>query len=118
MKHISQDNLNKITELRHLLHRYPDLSLNESGTIDILKGFLKENTGLEIVDKDGWFYTVKRSSGGPETALPIAFRAEMDALPMDEGIEIPHGSVHEGVSHKCGHDGHMAALCGLALELD
>lgn len=118
MKHISQDNLNKITELRHLLHRYPDLSLNESGTIDILKGFLKENTGLEIVDKDGWFYTVKRSSGGPETALPIAFRAEMDALPMDEGIEIPYGSVHKGVSHKCGHDGHMAALCGLALELD
>ena len=58
MKHISQDNLNKITELRHLLHRYPDLSLNESGTIDILKGFLKENTGLEIVDKKGWFYLV------------------------------------------------------------
>ena len=118
MKHISQDNLEKITGLRHILHRYPDLSLQESGTIRILKDFLQENTALDIFDRDGWLYAVKCSSADPAAALPIAFRADMDALPMDESITLSYGSVHKGISHKCGHDGHMAALCGLALELD
>ncbi len=118
MKHISQVNLDKITALRHLLHRYPDLSLQESGTIRLLKDFLQENTALEIFDGDGWFYAVKRSSSDPAATSPIAFRADMDALPMDESIALPYGSVRNGISHKCGHDGHMAALCGLALELD
>ena len=117
MKHISQDSLDKIMTLRHRLHSHPDLSLQEAGTIRILKDFLRDNTSLEIVDGDGWFYAVKPSCADP-TAPPAAFRADMDALPMEEGIDLPYGSVRPGVSHKCGHDGHMAALCGLALELD
>ena len=111
MKHISRDNLEKIIELRHLLHSRPDLSLQETGTIGILKDFLRQNTGLEIVDRDGWFYAVKDPLAEP-VALPVAFRADIDALPMEEGIALPYGSVREGISHKCGHDGHMAALCG------
>ncbi len=118
MAHIGQENLDKIIELRHFLHSRPDLSLQESGTIRALKSFLQENTTLEIVDRDGWFYAVKKSSVEPAAISPIAFRADMDALPMDECISLSYGSVHSGVSHKCGHDGHMAALCGLALELD
>ena len=117
MKQTSQDNLKKITELRHLLHSRPDRSGQESGTIGILKSFLRENTALGIVDREGWFYAVKHPSA-ESAASPIAFRADMDALPMDEGISLPYGSVRKGLSHKCGHDGHMAALCGLALELD
>ena len=118
MKHISQVNLDKITELRHLLHRCPDLSLRESGTISILESFLRENTSLELFDRDGWFYAVKRSSAEPVLKSPIAFRADMDALPADESLTVSYASVRKGISHKCGHDGHMAALCGLALELD
>ena len=118
MKHISEVNLDKITELRQLLHRCPDLSLQESGTIRILESFLQENTSLELFDRDGWFYTVKRSSSDPAAKSPIAFRADMDALPIDESLTLPYASVRKGISHKCGHDGHMAALCGLALELD
>ena len=107
MKHISQDNLGKITALRQLLHSCPDLSLQEAGTIEILKIFLRENTTLEICDRDGWFYAVKYASVEP-AASPIAFRADMDALPMDESIALPYGSVHKGMSHKCGHDGHKS----------
>ncbi len=118
MRHISQDNLEKITELRHLLHSRPELSLHESGTMGILMAFLRENTSLEIVGRDGWFYALRRGSAEAEAAPPIAFRADMDALPMDECIDLPYGSSRPGISHKCGHDGHMAALCGLALELD
>lgn len=54
MRHISQDHLNKITELRHLLHSRPDLSLREAGTIGILEDFLRENTTLEIAGRDGF----------------------------------------------------------------
>ena len=119
---ISQENLDRIIELRHLLHNCPDLSLNESETIEILKKFLRDNTSLVIVDMDGWFYAVKRSHTKSDAAVqdagPIAFRAELDALPMDESIPLPYASGNAGVSHKCGHDGHMAALCGLALELE
>ena len=117
MRRISRENLEKTTDLRHRLHQCPDLSLREAGTMEILQGFLRANTCLELVDRGGWFYGVKRPSAEP-AAAPIAFRADMDALPMEEGISLPHGSIHGGVSHKCGHDGHMAALCGLALELE
>ncbi|MBR6089530.1 MAG: amidohydrolase [Anaerolineaceae bacterium] len=109
------ENLEKIIELRHRLHRHPELSGNETETIRILSTFLRENTSLEVISRNGWFYAVKNGNSGTS---PIAFRADMDALPMNEGIDIPYASINPGTAHKCGHDGHSAALCGLALELD
>ena len=116
MRAIHPNDMDKITALRHELHRRPDLPLRESGTIRIVRDFLRENTSFEICDRDGWFYAVKPAPD--PAAAPVAFRAELDALPMDESVSLPYGSVREGISHKCGHDGHMAALCGLALALD
>ena len=109
------ENLQKAIELRHLLHQNPERSLAEANTICILKNFLQSNTSLEIVSRDGWFYAYKP---GACARSPIAFRTEMDALPMEESISLPYASRNPGTAHKCGHDGHMAALCGLALELD
>ena len=71
----------KITELRHILHSRPELSLQECDTIRILQEFLRSNTSLEIWDRDGWFYAVKR---GRKQENAIAFRADMDALPMED----------------------------------
>lgn len=48
----------------------------------------------------------------------IVFRADYDALPMDEVIDLPWGSKFPGKAHKCGHDGHSATLAGFALEVD
>ena len=122
--------LEKIIHLRHTLHQHPDLSMRESGTIRFLQNFLRENTSLEIHEREGWFYALKKSSspdkfragnkesGKPATTGSIAFRADLDALPIPESISLPYGSENAGVSHKCGHDGHCAVLCGLALELD
>ncbi len=113
---MNEKDLRMVTSLRHDLHRLPELSGRETGTAERLKSFLRASTSLSIVDRDGWFYAAKEvaSPAGP----PIAFRADMDALPMEEGIDLPYGSVCAGVAHKCGHDGHCAALCGLALALD
>lgn len=109
-------NLEKIITLRHELHQYPELSLQEAKTSERIRGFLSKNTSLEVVDRDGWFYAVKK--GTDPSAERIAFRADLDALPINEQIDLPYASENTGISHKCGHDGHCAALCGLALELD
>ena len=114
--------LSAITQLRHTLHRHPELSMQETETMKILQVFLRENTSLEIHAGEGWFYALKKASpsfrSGGSNAGPMAFRADMDALPIAESISLPYGSENEGISHKCGHDGHCAVLCGLALELD
>jgi amidohydrolase len=111
---MSPEYLQIITELRHCLHRHPELSGRESETIRILEDFLSRNTAFEVEDRNGWFYAILRGKPGADA---VGFRADLDALPIEETIPIPYGSEVPGVSHKCGHDGHCAALCGLALEL-
>lgn len=108
------ENLRKIVELRHELHAHPELSMHESWTKRRLMDFIAENTTLSVVDCGAWFYAARYREG----SRAVAFRADMDALPIPESIKLPWGSKIPGVSHKCGHDGHSAALCGAALELE
>lgn len=104
-----------ICELRHQLHKHPELSLEETWTQQHLMTFLKEHTKLEVVPRGRWFYAHYRSG----STLPgVAFRAELDALPVQDDILTDYVSEIAGHGHKCGHDGHMASLCGLALELE
>jgi len=66
--------------------------------------FPKEYTTLQLERKDGWLIARHIE----DDSLPtIAFRADMDAIPGESGPR-----------HGCGHDGHSAVLCGLALELE
>lgn len=111
---MDQKNLQKIQDLRHLLHRNAELSEKEARTKDILMQFMRVSTDLEVQDCGKYFYCIKDPGTGES---PIAFRADMDALPIDETISLPYFSGTPGVSHKCGHDGHSAALAGLGLEL-
>ena len=113
---MDRENLEKIKRLRHELHAYPELSMKERETKRRLMEFLRENTKLFIEDRGHYFYAY--ANGKNEELEPIAFRADMDALPMEEKAGLPYGSKNPGVCHKCGHDGHCAALCGLALEAD
>ena len=89
--------------------------MGEERTMARLVAFLQDNTDLAVVQRDGWLYAVKAGRPGGRR---IAFRADMDALPIQETLPLPYASCRAGVSHKCGHDGHCAALCGLALELN
>ncbi|MDO4616284.1 MAG: amidohydrolase [Lachnospiraceae bacterium] len=104
--------------LRHELHRHPELSMEEVWTKQHLMKFLSEHTSLELVDRGRWFYAVYHSSSEKKLS-PIAFRADMDALPVEEKEGLcEYVSIYPGRGHKCGHDGHSAALAGFALELD
>lgn len=116
-------NLELAIQLRRELHGHPEVSNHETWTKKRLIEFLRAHTDLEIVDRGSWFYAVYRACGkGPAGSCGhranIAFRADFDALPMDEGIDLPWGSKFPGVAHKCGHDGHSASLAGFALEVD
>jgi amidohydrolase len=112
---MDKDNLERAITLRHELHRHPELSCRETWTKQHLIDFLKQNTALEVVDRGRWLYAVYRAGADKPN---IAFRADFDALPMDETIDLPYGSQFPGVAHKCGHDGHSASLAGFALEID
>lgn len=113
---MDKKNLELVIQLRHELHMHPELSYQEVWTKQYLLDFLKRHTSdLEIIDKGTYFYA-KYVAGDDKPN--IAFRADFDALPIPETIELPWGSIVPGVSHKCGHDGHAATLVGFALEVD
>lgn len=113
---MKESNYRLAAQLRHELHAHPELSNQEQWTKAHLMKFLRENTShLELVDKGRWFYAVYRS--GSERP-GIAFRADFDAVPVEDLCDVPYISTVPGVGHKCGHDGHSACLAALALEID
>lgn len=111
---MNQADLMLATALRHELHAHPELSGQETWTKGRLMAFLQEHTHLTLVDRGSWFYALCPGRG----AGKIAFRADFDAIPMEETTQLPYRSQCPGAAHKCGHDGHSAALAllGLALE--
>ncbi len=108
--------------LRHELHQNAELSEHEQITKRILMEYLERRTKLELHDMGAWFYAVYRAKTDcaktDGAKKRIAFRADMDALPIDEGGLLPYCSKNRGVSHKCGHDGHSASLAAFAEYLD
>ena len=105
----------KIKKLRHELHAHPELSMKERETKRRLMEFLRENTKLFIEDRGHYFYAY--ANGKNEELEPIAFRADMDALKVQEETGLPFASKHPGMMHACGHDMHMAMVLAAAIML-
>lgn len=113
---MEQENYDLAVQLRHELHEHPELSCHETWTKQRLMDFLRAHaSNLEIVDKGRYFYAKYRVADDVPT---LAFRADFDALPIPETIDLPWGSAIPGTAHKCGHDGHASALAAFALEVD
>ena len=103
--------IKKIIDLRQKLHKFPELSGQEQQTVQIITHFFKRFNPDKTYNFDNG--SVAFQFGNPNEKA-VVFRAELDALPIDETIRLPYSSVNPGISHKCGHDGHMAILAGLA----
>lgn len=102
-----------IIELRHLLHANAELSEQEIETNRILNEWVsKTNPDLQIERIGG--YGLAALYKGKEPGKRVLIRGDIDALHIPEPNNMSYRSQHEGVSHKCGHDGHAAILCGLA----
>lgn len=105
--------LAKLTALRHTLHASPEVSGLEQQTAALIEAYLRGLEPDSLVTGLGGHGILATFEGGLEGPT-LLFRSELDALPIPEANTFAHRSKHPGVSHKCGHDGHSAALCGLA----
>lgn len=107
-------NLDKILKLRHKLHQFPELSGNEVNTNEILNNFFKNyKPGLIIRNIGG--YGVAVIFEGKLPGDTVVYRADIDALPINEDIGFSYNSKNVGISHKCGHDGHTAVIASLGM---
>lgn len=110
--HALQTRAAPFVALRRDLHRHPELGLHEFRTSQVLAEQL-ESWGYTVtrgLATTGLVAQLKRGSGGKRLGL----RADMDALPIHETNNFEHCSVHAGVMHACGHDGHTAMLMAAA----
>lgn len=98
--------------LRRDLHKHPELAFQEHRTAAMVAEGLHA-AGLEV--RTGIAGTgVVGILRGDRPGKTIAWRADMDALPIHEAVDLPFASVHDGVMHACGHDGHTAIGLTLA----
>jgi amidohydrolase len=104
--------LPEIVEIRHHLHRHPELSDHEANTAALVAERLRA-LGLKPRTGVGGHGVVADISG-PTPGPRIALRADMDALPIQEETGLPYASANPGIMHACGHDGHTAMLLAVA----
>jgi amidohydrolase len=105
----------QIISWRRHLHQHPELSGQEKETAAMVAEILGNNGIRHQNGVGGHGVVAWLDNGRPEPAL--AFRADMDALPLTDAKDCPYASTHQGVMHACGHDGHTAVLLGLATVL-
>ncbi len=105
----------QIISWRRHLHRHPELSGQEKETAAMIAEILDSNGIRHQNGVGGHGVVAWLDNGRPGPAL--AFRADMDALPLTDAKDCPYASTHQGVMHACGHDGHTAVLLGLATVL-
>jgi amidohydrolase len=102
----------QIAELRHAIHREPEIGLQLPKTqrkvLDALDGLpLEISTGQELS-------SVTAVLRGGQPGPVVLLRGDMDALPVTELTGLPYASAIPGVMHACGHDLHTAMLAGAA----
>src|SRR3984893_16786199 len=111
-----------VVELRHRLHRRPEIGLDlpetQRAVLDALEGLpLEISTGSSCSSVTA----VLRGTGAARTAAPggnslptpaVLLRGDMDGLPVQEATGAEFASTIEGAMHACGHDLHTAMLVG------
>ncbi|MBN2497628.1 MAG: amidohydrolase [Deltaproteobacteria bacterium] len=104
--------VSRLRALREDLHRHAELGFAEHETAERIRRWLEPLApdALDCGVAGTGVVALLRGKPGPV----VAFRAEMDALPIQESTGLAFASIHEGVMHACGHDGHMAIALGAA----
>src|SRR6056297_1068244 len=107
-----EENLDRLKDLRHHIHSIAEVSGKEKQTAQYITDFISETDPDELltgVGGNGILATYSGDGDGPH----LLMRCELDALPIPDEIDSDYKSGSDDVGHKCGHDGHMAMLCGL-----
>jgi amidohydrolase len=119
LKHIKEEIssiIPKIKKIRQELHEIPEIALEEYQTSEKIRYIIQE-TSLKLWDPliETDVIAELNVSGASDT---LCYRADIDALPIQEDTGIAYCSKNKGFMHACGHDGHAAILIGMALILD
>lgn len=101
------------TEIRHHLHRHPELSGQEKNTAAFIIETLRQ-TGVTKIHYPIAGHSVLAVVEGKQAGPAILFRCDTDALPIQELAGHDHVSENNGVMHACGHDGHTTILLRFA----
>lgn len=113
IRRLAKQVLPTVVEVRRALHRHPELAHQEFRSTQLIADTLVQH-GLEPQLREPRSgLTVDLGSTGPL----IGFRADLDALPIQEPESLPFSSEVPGVMHACGHDAHSAIALGLALTM-
>lgn len=103
-------------EVFQWFHKHPELGFQEKATTETIQRILREEN-IEIVDSglDTGLIAVVR---GKHPGKKVAFRADIDALPIQEQTKLPYRSAHPEIMHACGHDFHITAALAAASRLN
>jgi amidohydrolase len=108
----------EITGWRHHLHAHPELDYDVHETVAFVIERLRGFGISDITTGIGRTGAVAVIKGRTDTkGRVIGLRADMDALPIHEAVDVPYASKYSGKMHACGHDGHTAMLLGAAQYL-
>ncbi len=114
IKQMARANADTVIEWRRWMHRHPELSQQEYGTMAFVAERLRD-MGLEPKTGLGKTGVMAMIRGGIEPdSYCVAMRADYDALPLTEATGLPFASENPGVMHACGHDMHTCSLLGAA----
>lgn len=123
IERLSENVENSVVKWRRHIHQNPELSNREFMTAKYVSDHLK-SLGLKVQENIAHTGVVAVLEGGHPGGV-VALRADMDALPVTERVDLPFASkvktiykdVEVGVMHACGHDTHVAILMGVASVL-
>jgi amidohydrolase len=105
-----------IINLRHQLHAQPELSGQEIWTSAFVVAQLRL-IGVSKIHTGFSQHSVLAEIDGQQAGQTMLFRCELDALPIQEINTFAHRSTQQGISHKCGHDGHIVTMLAFAEKL-
>jgi len=110
---LCSENTGYVTDCYRHLHAHPELSFQEFETARFVQEELTK-MGIPFRASIGGTGILGKIEGRNPQKKIIALRADMDALPVCEAVEIPWKSTNDNVMHACGHDAHTACLLGAA----
>src|SRR3954449_11630653 len=104
-----------LREIRRRLHAHPEPSREEYQTTRFLAATLEEAGLTRAIAPTGRGLTAEPAASNGQPV--IAFRADIDALRIQDAKDVPYRSTRDGVMHACGHDAHTAMALGACLAL-
>lgn len=108
--------LDDFINIRHHLHKHPELSSFETRTSAFIQSFFEKNCPGSKIYKIGTTSLLIQFKG-THNQPAVLLRCELDALPIQESNTFEYKSINNSTSHKCGHDGHMTILTRVGIEL-